>query len=180
MASPKINTILSFATKGVGGVTNDMKSVVSGVDGATSAVDKLSAKISSIQKGVAFQSVVTAAGAVKDAFSAVADTVSGAVYAVYGMASSQAAAADAIGKTSALLGMQVGELQAIRSAGQHAGMSVESIDSAMQKFSVNVGRAAADEKRQLDLMNALGVATRNADGSLRSQTDLLMDVSDAY
>ena len=180
MASPKINTILSFATKGVGGVTNDMKSVVSGVNGATSAVDKLSAKISSIQKGVAFQSVVTAAGAVKDAFSAVADTVSGAVSAVYGLAASQAAAADAIGKTSALLGMQVGELQAIRSAGQHAGMSVESIDSAMQKFSVNVGRAAAGEKRQLDLMNALGVATRNADGSLRSQTDLLMDVADAY
>ena len=180
MASPKINTILSFATKGVGGVTNDMKSVVSGVDGATSAVDKLSAKISSIQKGVAFQSVVTAAGAVKDAFSAVADTVSGAVSAVYGLAASQAAAADAIGKTSALLGMQVGELQAIRSAGQHAGMSVESIDSAMQKFSVNVGRAAAGEKSQLDLMNALGVATRNADGSLRSQTDLLMDVADAY
>lgn len=180
MASPKINTILSFATKGVGGVTNDMKSVVSGVNGATSAVDKLSAKISSIQKGVAFQSVVTAAGAVKDAFSAVADTVSGAVSAVYGMAASQAAAADAIGKTSALLGMQVGELQAIRSAGQHVGMSVESIDSAMQKFSINVGRAAAGEKLQLDLMNALGVATRNADGSLRSQTDLLMDVADAY
>ena len=180
MASPKINTILSFATKGVGGVTNDMKSVVSGVNGATSAVDKLSAKISSIQKGVAFQSVVTAAGAVKDAFSAVADTVSGAVSAVYGLAASQAAAADAIGKTSALLGMQVGELQAIRSAGQHAGMSVESIDSAMQKFSVNIGRAAAGEKHQLDLMNALGVATRNADGSLRNQTDLLMDVADAY
>lgn len=180
MASPKINTILSFATKGVGGVTNDMKSVVSGVNGATSAVDKLSSKISSIQKGVAFQSVVTAAGAVKDAFSAVTDTISGAVSAVYGMAASQAAAADAIGKTSALLGMQVGELQAIRSAGQHAGMSVESIDSAMQKFSVNIGRAAAGEKRQLDLMNALGVATRNADGSLRNQTDLLMDVADAY
>ena len=180
MASPKINTILSFATKGVGGVSNDMKSVVSGVNGATSAVDKLSAKISSIQKGVAFQSVVTSAGAVKDAFSAVTDTISGAVNAVYGVAASQAAAADAIGKTSALLGMQVGELQALRSAGQHAGMSVESIDSALQKFSVNIGRASAGEKRQLDLMNALGVATRNADGSLRNQTDLLMDVADAY
>lgn len=180
MASPKINTILSFATKGVGGVNTDVKSVASAVSGATSAVDKLTAKISSIQKAVAFQSVVTAAGAVKDAFSAVSDTISGAVSAVYGMAASQAAAADAIGKTSALLGMQVGELQAIRSAGQHAGMSVESIDSAMQKFSVNIGRAAAGEKSQLDLMNALGVATRNADGSLRNQTDLLMDVADAY
>lgn len=180
MASPKINTILSFATKGVGGVNNDVKSVVSGVNGATSAVGKLTSKISSIQKGVAFQSVVTAAGAVKDAFGAVTDMISGAVSSVYGMAASQAAAADAIGKTSALLGMQVGELQAIRSAGKHAGMSIESIDSAMQKFSINTGKAAAGEKAQIDLFNALGVATKNADGSLRNQTELLMDVADAY
>lgn len=180
MASPRINAVLSFATKGVGSVNNDVKSVVSGVDGATSAVDKLSAKISSIQKGVAFQSVVVAAGAVKDMFSAVAETVEGAVSAVYGLAASQAAAADAIGKTSALMGMQVGELQSLRSAGMHAGMSLESVDSALQRFSVNTGKAAAGEKTQIELFNALGVATRNADGSIRSQTDLLMNVADAY
>ena len=180
MANPKINTILSFATKGVNGVTNDVKSVTSGVDSATSAVDKLSSRISSIQKGVAFQSVVTAASAVKNMFSAVADTVESAVSAVYGLAYSQAAAADAIGKTSALMGMQVGELQALRSAGMHAGMSLESVDSALQKFSVNTGKAAAGEKTQIDLFNALGVATKNADGSIRSQTELLMDVADAF
>ena len=180
MANPKINTILSFATKGVSGVTNDVKSVTSGVDSATSAVDKLSSRISSIQKGVAFQSVVTAASAVKNMFSAVADTVESAVSAVYGLAYSQAAAADAIGKTSALMGMQVGELQALRSAGMHAGMSLESVDSALQKFSVNTGKAAAGEKTQIALFNALGVATKNADGSIRSQTELLMDVADAY
>ena len=180
MASPKINTILSFATKGVGGVNNDVKSVVSGVNGATSAVGKLTSKISSIQKGVAFQSVVAAAGAVKDAFNAVTDTISSAVSTVYDLAASQAAAADQIGKTSALMGMLVGELQALRSAGQHAGMSIEGVDSAMEKFSINTGKAAAGEKAQIDLFNALGVATKNADGSLRNQTDLLMDVADAY
>lgn len=180
MASPKINTILSFATKGVGGVNNDVKSVVSGVNGATSAVGKLTSKISSIQKGVAFQSVVAAAGAVKDAFNAVTDTISSAVSTVYNLAASQAAAADQIGKTSALMGMQVGELQALRSAGQHAGMSIDGVDSALEKFSINTGKAAAGEKAQIDLFNALGVATKNADGSLRNQTDLLMDVADAY
>jgi len=180
MASPKINTILSFATKGVGGVNNDVKSVVSGVNGATSAVGKLTSKISSIQKGVAFQSVVAAAGAVKDAFGAVSDMISSAVSTVYDLAASQAAAADQIGKTSALMGMQVGELQALRSAGQHAGMSIEGVDSALEKFSINTGKAAAGEKAQIELFNALGVATKNADGSLRNQTDLLMDVADAY
>ena len=180
MASPKINTILSFATKGVGGVNNDVKSVVSGVNGATSAVGKLTSKFSSIQKGVAFQSVVAAAGAVKDAFNAVTDTISSAVSTVYDLAASQAAAADQIGKTSSLMGMQVGELQALRSAGQHAGMSIEGVDSALEKFSINTGKAAAGEKAQIDLFNALGVATKNADGSLRNQTDLLMDVADAY
>ena len=88
-------------------------------------------------------------------FSAVADTVESAVSAVYGLAYSQAAAADAIGKTSALMGMQVGELQALRSAGMHAGMSLESVDSALQKFSINTGKAAAGEKTQIALFNAL-------------------------
>ena len=180
MANSKINTILSFATAGTSGVKNDVKSVVGSVDGATSAVDKLSKKISSIQKGVAFQNVVTAAGAVKSAFSEVADIIGGTISSMYDLAASQAAEADKIGKTSALLGMQAEELQAIRSAGKHAGMTIETIDSAMQRFSVTTARAAAGEKQQIELFNALGVVTRNADGSIRNQTELLMDVADAY
>lgn len=180
MANPKISAVLSFATAGIGGVKNDIKAVSSSVDGASSAVEKFSKKISSIQKGVAFQSVVTAAGAVKSAFGAVTDVVGGAASAIYDLAANQAAVADKVGKTAALMGMQAGELQALRSAGMHAGMSLENVDSALEKFSVNTGRAAAGEKTQIELFNALGVATRNADGSIRSQTDLLADVANAY
>ena len=180
MANPKINAILSFATQGIGAVAHDVKSVSSAVDSASSAADKLTKKLSQIQKGVALQSVVAAASAVKGAFSAVSDVVGGAVSTVYGLAESQAAAADKIGKTSALLGMEVGELQALRSAGMHAGLTLEGVDSAMEKFSVTTSKAAAGEKSQIELFNALGVATKNADGSIRNQTDILMDVADAY
>ena len=180
MANPKINAILSFATQGIGAVAHDVKSVSSAVDSASSAADKLTKKLSQIQKGVALQSVVAAASAVKGAFSAVSDVVGGAVSTVYGLAESQAAAADKIGKTSALLGMEVSELQALRSAGMHAGLTLEGVDSAMEKFSVTTSKAAAGEKSQIELFNALGVATKNADGSIRNQTDILMDVADAY
>lgn len=180
MANPVINTILSFATKGTGGVKNDVKSVVSSVDGASSAIGNMSKKLQSIQKGVAFQSVVAAAGAVKESFSTISDVIGGAISTVYGLAAAQAAVADKVGKTAALLGMQAGELQALRSAAQHAGMGVESLDSAMQKFSIATSRAAAGEKTQLELFNALGVATKNSDGSIRNQTDLLLDAADAY
>lgn len=180
MANPKINAILSFATQGIGAVAHDVKSVSSAVDSASSAADKLTKKLSQIQKGVALQSVVAAASAVKGAFSAVSDVIGGAVSTVYGLAESQAAAADKIGKTSALLGMEVGELQALRSAGMHAGLTLEGVDSAMEKFSFTTSKAAAGEKNQIELFNALGVATKNADGSIRNQTDILMDVADAY
>ncbi len=180
MANPKINAILSFATQGIGAVAHDVKSVSSAVDLASSAADKLTKKLSQIQKGVALQSVVAAASAVKGAFSAVSDVVGGAVSTVYGLAESQAAAADKIGKTSALLGMEVSELHALRSAGMRAGLTLEGVDSAMEKFSVTTSKAAAGEKSQIELFNALGVATKNADGSIRNQTDILMDVADAY
>lgn len=180
MANPKINAILSFATQGIGAVAHDVKSVSSAVDSASSAADKLTKKLSQIQKGVALQSVVAAASAVKGAFSAVSDVIGGAVSTVYGLAESQTAAADKIGKTSALLGMEVGELQALRSAGMHAGLTLEGVDSAMEKFSITMSKAVAGEKSQIELFNALGVVTKNADGSIRNQTDILMDVADAY
>ena len=180
MANPKINTTLSFSTEGKGNVNNDVRSIKSGVDGASSAVEKLNSRFKALQAGVALQSVVTAASAVKGAFSAVTDVVGGAVSAVYGMAQAQAASADKLGKTAALFGMQASALQALRSAGQHAGMSIESIDSALEKFSINTGKAAAGTKQQLELFNALGVAVRNSDGTMRSQTDLLLSAADAY
>lgn len=180
MAQSRIRTFIDVVMGGAGAASAEADRVTNSINKSTSAVDKLNQRLKSIQAGVALQSVTAAAGAVKGAFDAVTGTVGGAVNAVYSLANSQAAAADKIGKTAALLGMQVGEFQALESAGKHAGMTTEAVNSALEKFSINTAKAAAGTKAQLDIFNALGVATKNADGSMRSQTELLLDAADAY
>jgi len=180
MAQSRIRTFIDVVMGGTGAASAEADRVTNSINKSTSAVDKLNKRLKSIQAGVALQSVTAAAGAVKGAFDAVTSTIGGAVNAVYGLAASQATAADKIGKTAALLGMQVGEFQALESAGNHAGMSTEAVNSALEKFSINTAKAASGSKAQLDIFNALGVATKNADGSMRSQTELLLEAADAY
>lgn len=180
MAQSRIRTFIDVVMGGTGAASAEADRVTNSINKSTSAVDKLNQRLKSIQAGVALQSVTAAAGAVKGAFDAVNSAVSGAVSGVYKLAERQAVAADEISKTARTLGMQVGELQALRYAGEDAGMSVESVNSALQKFSINSAKAAAGEKTQLDMFNALGVATKNADGSMRTQTEILLDAADAY
>ena len=180
MANPKVTTILNFATSGTSGVKSATSSMKNGVESASSAVDKLNSKLKSIQNAVAIQATIQAVSAVKSVVGSVVDTLGGFVNSVYGMADSHAKMADNIGKTAQTLGMEVLNFQALRSAGQHAGMSIEQVDTAMTKFSVTMSKAAAGEKSQLDLFNALGVKTKDSSGNLREMTDVMMDVADAY
>lgn len=180
MAQSKIRTFIDVVMGGAGAASAEADRVTNSINKSTSAVDLLNKRLKSIQAGAALAGVTAAAGAVKGAFDAVTSTIGGAVNGIFRLAESQAIAADEISKTARTLGMQVGELQALRYAGEDAGMSVESINSALQKFSINSAKAAAGEKSQLDMFNALGVATKNADGSMRSQTEILLDAADAY
>lgn len=180
MTQSKIRTFIDVVMGGAGAASAEADRVTNSINKSTSAVDLLNKRLKSIQAGAALAGVTAAAGAVKGAFDAVTSTIGGAVNAVYSLANSQAAAADKIGKTAALLGMQVGEFQALESAGKHAGMTTESINSALEKFSINTAKAAAGSEAQLDIFNALGVATKNADGFMRSQTELLLEAADAY
>lgn len=180
MAKSKISALIGLAVTGQNDVTKAVTNVGSSVEKAAGGVDMLNKKMSAIGVGVAFQSTVTAVNAIGGAFGAAKDVIVGTASGLYDFVASAANNADRLGKFSRLLGMSAVELQQIRSAGQDAGLSIEGVDAAMQKFSINTGKAAAGEKAQLDVFNALGVATKNADGSIRSQMDLLLDVSDAY
>lgn len=180
MAKSKISAFINFVTSGTSGVERDAGKITNAVHKSSNAVEELNRRIKRIDAGVAFQNTITAVGALGTAFSGIKNVVVGAIGGAFDYIEEMAGKADKIGKTSRLLGMTAVELQKIRSAGQDAGMSIESVDSAMQLFSVNTGKAAIGEKAVLDAFNALGVAVRGNDGKIRSQIDLLMDVSDAY
>lgn len=180
MAKNKISAEIGLTTSGKDKVKQDVGEVESAVSKVSGAVDQLTKRIGGIQAGVALQSAVVAFDTVKNAVTGVVDAFTGVAETIFNLGQSQAQAADQIGKLSLQLGMQVGDLQGVQSAAQHAGMSVETINGALQRFSVATARAAAGEKSQIELFNALGIATKNADGSIKDQTTLLLEAADAY
>lgn len=176
MAKSKIEALIKFASSGAGAVVGEAKSIGGAVNHASESVEKLHKRIGMIAKGVSFQSTVTALQGVVGAFR----TVAGVAGTAFNFINDKANEADRIGKFSRLIGMSAENLQRFRSAGQDAGMTLEGVDSALQKFSINTGKAAKGEKTYLDVFNALGVRTRDVNGDIRKQSDLLMDVADAY
>lgn len=180
MANPKVTTVLNFATSGASGVTNATGAMTRGVESTTSAVDRLHSRLKSIQAATAFTATVQAVSAVKSAITGAIDAIGGFASGVYGVAESQAKMADVVGKTARTLGLQALDFQALRSAGQHAGLSIDQVDTALEKFSVSMARAANGEKTQLQMFNALGVRTKDSSGRMRNMASVMMDVADAY
>lgn len=180
MAKSTINAVIQFVSKGRQNVSGDSKKIEDSVRSVSDVVDSLNKKIKAIGVGVAYQSTVSAIQTIGSSFSALKSTVAGVSGAFMNFISANANAGDRISKFSRLVGMSAGELMKVRSAGMDAGMSVESIDAAMQRFSISTGKAAGGIKANLDVFNALGVRIRDANGNVKGQTQLLMEVSDAY
>jgi hypothetical protein len=82
--------------------------------------------------------------------------------------------ANALDKVSKTVSLTVEELQELRfAAEQAAGITSQTLDMAMQRFSRRVGEAANDTGELNTIVKELGVQLRNADGTLKSQTELL-------
>ena len=82
--------------------------------------------------------------------------------------------ADGLDKVSRTVSLTVEELQELRfAAEQAAGVTSQTLDMAMQRFARRVGEAANDTGELNTIVKELGVELRNADGSLKSQTELL-------
>lgn len=125
----------------------------------------------------AFGSVRSGLGKVKSAvFSVKGALVSlGAGAAISKMASE----IDNLGKTSRKLGIAAEELQGLRYAAQLSGVETNTLDMAMQRFTRRLAEArngTGEAKAALEEMN---IQLKNNDGTARSQTEVLQDVSDA-
>lgn len=180
MAKSTINAVIQFVSKGRSNVSGDADNITRSVKSASDVVGDLNRKIKAIGVGVAFQSTVSAINAIGGSFSALKNTVVGVSSSFMNFVSSSANSGDKISKFSRLVGMSAAELMKVRSAGMDAGMSVESIDAAMQRFSISTGKAAGGIKANLDVFNALGVKIRDNNGNVKKQSQLLLEVSDAY
>ncbi len=88
-------------------------------------------------------------------------------------------AMDEIGKKADRLGLTTDELQRLRFAANSAGVETNALDIGMQRFTRRVAEAASGSGSAADELEEMGIQLRNANGEIRSTTDILGDVAEA-
>lgn len=88
--------------------------------------------------------------------------------------------ADALGKLSQRSGVAIEDLSALRFAGKLADVSFEDLDTSLKKLNLNIAAGARGEKEQAEAFRAIGVATKDAAGNVRSADQVLGDIADRF
>jgi len=86
---------------------------------------------------------------------------------------------DEIGKTARRIGLAASELQGWRFAAQRSGIETAALDQSFSRLARAAFEASEGGRTQRDTFRELGVEYRRADGSLKSQSDLMLEVGDA-
>lgn len=100
--------------------------------------------------------------------------------ALYAMTRRAIESADAIGKTADKLGIGTDALQEYRFAAEQAGVSQETFDMAMQRFTRRAAEAAQGTGEAKDALKQMGIELLDQNGNMRASEDLLLDVADAF
>lgn len=87
--------------------------------------------------------------------------------------------ADRLVDTSQKLGVSTDFLQAWNFSAQKIGVSTQSSNMALQRFTRRIGEAARGQGVLFKTMTELGIELRDNDGRMRSTTDVLADYADA-
>ncbi len=86
---------------------------------------------------------------------------------------------DNIGKTAQRLGLTTDALQELRHAAELSGVTVQTFDMAMQRFTRRTAEAAQGTGEAEAALQELGIQLRDQNGNLRSSEALFGDVADA-
>jgi|GEM_PF-3523858 len=97
----------------------------------------------------------------------------GAVAGMAAMVRQSIEATDQIGKVADKVGLTTDQLQELRYAANLAGVAQSQLDMGMQRFSRRLGEVAQGQGELLKTSAQYDVELRNADGSMRSNIDLL-------
>jgi hypothetical protein len=89
-------------------------------------------------------------------------------------------AADALGDLSERTGIAVEDLSRLQYVAQMSGGSADVLNTAVIRLSKGMSEAASGTGDALKAFDAMGVSVKNADGSLRSQVEVLSDVADKF
>jgi len=135
--------------------------------------DKTKRAFASVKK-----SMTSMLSATKSLGAAAAGLAGGA--ALGAMVTKLADVADKLGKTSARLGIGTEDLQKFRFAAEQSGVEVSTFDMALQRFTRRTAEAAEGTGVAKAALDEMGIAVRNNDGTLKSNSILLREVADAF
>jgi hypothetical protein len=128
----------------------------------------------------AFSGIGKTIGDNKLAFAALGAAAVAAAKQLAGFFLSAVSAADRTAKLSQQLGISTEELSALNYQAQLAGMSTEDLAGSLKIFSRNMTDAANGTGGAVQAFKALGLETKNTDGTLKSQTQLMGEISDKF
>lgn len=89
-------------------------------------------------------------------------------------------AADEMSKASAKIGVPIEELSRLKYAADLSGVSFEGLQTAVGRLSRVMNDAKNGSKEAVDTFAQLGISATNADGSLKSASQVLQEVSDKF
>lgn len=153
-------------------VISKVEKVGSAIGGATSKAAKFTATLGKIDTAII--------GKAADSFKTYTTAVTGATTAVAGLAISQVSNLDAIDKQSQALGLSRTAYQEWDYVLSQNGVDIESFGTGMKSLLKNMDAVKEGNATATTNFNKLGVAVENADGSLRSQEDVLKDTVAAF
>jgi hypothetical protein len=87
---------------------------------------------------------------------------------------------DQLDDLSEKTGIAVESLSALRYAGEVVGTPLEAIATSSKRLAMNMAEAAGGNKEAIATFKAMHVEIKNADGSLRSQDAVLLDIADRF
>ncbi|MBP1842012.1 hypothetical protein J2046_000256 [Rhizobium petrolearium] len=132
--------------------------------GATKAEARMKKLGSSIKTGLA-----VAAGAAAAAGTAIAAGVRSAIN-----------EADEMSKAAAKIGVPIEELSRLKYAADLSGVSFEGLQTSVGRLAKMMNEAKNGSKSALDTFSQLGIVATNADGSLKSTSQVLSEVADRF
>lgn len=140
--------------------------IIEGKNNASKAIDAASKSLSGLEK-----SAIKFGAALAGAFS---------VNAVVDWTKAAIDAADAASKSAAATGTTVEAYTALAYAADLAGVSTGELDAALSKFNRTIDGAARGGATESEVFERLGVAATDAQGAIRSTTDVIADVADKF
>jgi hypothetical protein len=135
-------------------------------------LDKANKRLEKFDKSASISAKNIAAG--------VAAAVSGAVVAFAAMSKSAIDAADDLSKMAQSTGVSTETLSQLKYAADLSGTSMEGLNTSLRKLQKAQADAARGSDTAQKAFDALGVSATNADGSLKSTDELLLDVADRF